>query len=965
MIEQRKTVSVVFADLVESTALAERLDPEVLAGILHRYFASLRTVVEMHGGTVEKFIGDAVVGVFGVPTLHEDDALRAVRAALDMQDAINTLSSELDANHGVELRIRVGVNTGAVVVSAENALGHAISMAARLEQNASAGEVLIGKETFALVAPAVDAEPTDALTVKGSTEPVAVWRVTGLRDLVPQGSRAGGVYVGRERELRQIASAFQSAVDQPACVTVTVVAPPGLGKSRLVAEAVSHIGEKARVLEGRCLPYGEAITYAPLIEAVRQLEAGEGPKALDRLLAGQSDAEQVGARIRATIDGAASGSPDETAWAFRRLFDVLAAERPLVVILDDIHWADPLLLDLIEYVGTFSVARPILLLAAARPDLFDTRPGWSAPRDNAQQLRLAPLSNSEVEGLLADVAGLGLDAEARRRIVDTSGGVPLFVEQMAAFDAESESAGTDVPPTIRALLAARVDRLPPRERTVLEHAAIQGPVFRRDTLAELMPIEARDAIGASLMSLVRRDFVRPEQPTDGHDTFGFNHALIRDAVYDQMPRRSRAALHEHYAAILENGPDRSDEVVGRHLEQAYRERAALGESGPEISDLARRAGIALAAAGRKATARKESGRAVDLLSRASDLLSADQRTRVTMLPYLIDALVEEADLEAANSVHSEAVALARTVGDETSELRAELSWAVTKPRRDATGWQEAALVLIERAIDHFTPLNDHASIAQALMLKGLALSPRDQVAAIDMFKQAHIHAQQTDDERIQVEIWDELGGAMLFGPAPYSETLEFTRGEVEWARERGIAFAVADGRLGEAYSLAALAEFDAALSVLDELIEFFAQLPGGVSQHGECYTLAGRIERDRGNPEAAAILYRRAMEIFEQSGHRRWWRNAAPGVVHALLDLDRVDEAKGVLDEIAARDEGSDQRPGAFRSGRGGALPRQDGRGRPGSGVCSPRDRRSRRHWRTVLRGQGTRDARRPAAVRR
>ena len=537
MIEQRKTVSVVFADLVESTTLAERLDPEVLAGILHRYFAALQAVIEKHGGTVEKFIGDAVVGVFGVPTLHEDDALRAVRAALGMQEAINTLNGDINPGLGVALRVRVGVNTGAVVVSAENAMGHAISMAARLEQHASAGEVLIGQETFALVAAATAVEPIDALEVKGSTEPIPAWRVTGLRELVPRGSRAGGLYVGRQRELSQLASSFDAAVNQPACVTVTVVAPPGLGKSRLVAEAVSRIGQNARVLAGRCLPYGEAITYAPLIEAVHQLEAAEGEKSLDRVLAGQSDAAQVLASIRATLSGAAHGSPDETAWAFRRLFEALAAERPLVVFLDDIHWADPLLLDLIEYVGTFSVGRPILLLCAARPDLFDTRPGWSAPHENAMQLRLAPLSDAEVDGLLTGVAGMQLDAEARRRIVETSGGVPLFVEQMAAFDAESESAGTQVPPTIRALLAARVDRLPTLERSVLERAAIQGPVFRRDTLADLMPADARPHLGASLMALVRRDFVRPEQTRDGHDAFGFSHALIRDAVHDQMPRR--------------------------------------------------------------------------------------------------------------------------------------------------------------------------------------------------------------------------------------------------------------------------------------------------------------------------------------------------------------------------------------------------------------------------------------------
>jgi class 3 adenylate cyclase/tetratricopeptide (TPR) repeat protein len=914
VISQRKTVSVVFADLVESTTLAERLDPEVLAGILRRYFASLQSVVHKHGGRVEKFIGDAVVGVFGVPTLHEDDALRAVRAALEMHEALSGLNSELDAGLGVALRARIGVNTGEVLVSDDDALGHAISMAARLEQHASAGEVLIGKATFALVAQAVEVEPTDELIVKGSNDPIAAWRVTGLRQVVPRGSRAGGAYIGRERELEQIAAAFDSAVSQPACVTVTVVAPPGLGKSRLIAEGVSRLVDDARVLRGACLPYGEGITYAPLIEAVNQLEAAEGPDALDRLLAGKSDAAQVAASVRTTMAGAARGSPDETAWAFRRLFEALAVQRPLVLVVDDIHWADPLLLDLVEYVGTFSVGNPILLLCAARPDLFDARPDWSAPRDNSLQLRLAPLTAAEVDGLLAQVAGDALDTEARLRIVETSGGVPLFVEQMAAFDAESGGAGTQVPPTIRAVLAARVDRLPPTDRVVLEHAAIQGLAFRRDALAQLLPAETRTALGAALIALVRRDFVRPEPTPDGQDGFAFNHTLIRDAVYEQMPRRLRADLHERYSEVLrKSGADRSEELIGHHLEQAHRERSALGESGAEVDGLGVRAGIALAAAGRNATARKQSSRAVDLLNRANELLKVDRGRRVTVLPDLIDALVEQPDIDAAAAVLKEAVALARSLADETSELRAELAWAVTEPRRDAIGWQERTLVMVERALDRFGREGDHASMAQALLIKGLATSPRDQEDAILTLKKAQAEAQLSDDERIQVDVWDELGGAMIFGPTPYSETLEFTRREVDWAREHGIAFAIADGRLGEAYSLAAMAEYDAALTVLHELIEFFAQLPGGVSQHGESYTLAGRIERDRGNPGAAAAYYRRAMAIFEQGGQRRWWRNAAPGVVHALLDLDRVEEAKAVLDEIASRDDVANDGEGAFR----------------------------------------------------
>jgi class 3 adenylate cyclase/tetratricopeptide (TPR) repeat protein len=901
VIEQRKTVTVVFADLVESTSTSERLDPEVWSGVLRRYFEALRAAIEKHGGSVEKFIGDAIVGVFGVPTLHEDDALRAVRAALDIHDAVRPLS----------LQVRVGVNTGEVVVSGDNALGHAISMAARLEQNADAGEVLIGKRTFALVADSFDTAKVEALTVKGSADAVDAWRVIAPRQVTPRGSRAGAAYVGRERELARIRAAYDTSVNERTCVTLTIVAPPGMGKSRLMSQAVSTLPDAARVLVGRCLPYGEAITYLPLIEAVRQLEIAEGAAVLERALDGQADAEQVLGRVCATIDGAANGSPDETSWAFRRLLEALAAQQPVVLIIDDIHWADPLLLDLIEYVGTFSAGEPVLLLCATRPDLLESRPGWFAPRDNALQLRVAPLSDAETDGLLATLDVGAMDEATRKRIVATSAGVPLFAEQLAAFDAEGGAQET-VPPTIRALLAARVDRLAPDERLVLQHAAIQGPTFHMDTLSELVPEDARAALGGRLMALVRREFVRPENAPGAHDTFAFNHALIRDAVYDQMPRRARADLHERFSAIAERR-GASSAVIAHHLDEAYRERAALGEPSDTLEELALRAGAVLAVAGREATARKETTNAVELLRRAADLLSNAPAQRLAVLAQLIDALVAVPDIDGARAVRDEAASLATALGDETSALRAELAWTIVEQRVDMPGWQDRTMSIVDRAIDRFTAARDEGAIAQALVLKALAIAQDDQPGAIATLKSAHEHALRSGDERIQVEAWDELGGAMIFGPTPFAEVLEFVRGEVAWAREHGVAFTVADGRLGEAYATAALGRFDEAVAILHELIEFFAGLPGKVSQHGECYTLAGRIERDRNDSKAALANYQQAMEIFEGSGHRRWWRNAAPGAAHALLDLGRDDEARAILDAMPERDGSTDIRPGAFQ----------------------------------------------------
>ena len=434
-IEQRKTVTVLFADLAESTSMAEGLDPEALAALLGRYFDEARRQIELRGGTVEKFIGDAVVGVFGVPAAHEDDALRAVRAGLDIQRQILAMNEEVEARFGTRLAVRIGINTGEVAVGGESvALGYAVNMAARLEQAAGVGEVLIGADTHELVGEAVAAKSVGPLTVKGSAQPIDAWRVTGFTPTHARGWQAGGPFVGRERELSIIESAFADAAGGKACVVVTVAAVPGMGKSRLAAEAVARLADRARVLVGRCVPYGEGVTYAALAEIVSQV--------------GEAEARDAVGRARQALGSGTLASPEETAWAIKQLVETLAERQPVVVVVDDLHWAEPLLLDLLDYVATFSVERPILLLCLARPDLFDVRPEWSAPRLNSVVIRLEPLTTRETEWLLAASDSAALDPDTRRRIVDAAGGVPLFVEQMAAFQPDGEGL---VPPTIRAL----------------------------------------------------------------------------------------------------------------------------------------------------------------------------------------------------------------------------------------------------------------------------------------------------------------------------------------------------------------------------------------------------------------------------------------------------------------------------------------------------------------------------------
>src|SRR5262245_33901891 len=388
--EVRKTVTVVFSDVTGSTALGESTDPEALRALLARYFDRMKTIVESHGGTVEKFIGDAVMAVFGIPAAHEDDALRACRATIEMRDALPELG----------IRGRIGVNTGEVVTGTEERLatGDAVNVAARFEQAAEPGEVLIGEATHALVREAVVVEPVEPLALKGKSEPVPAYRLVSVLD-APERSHASR-FVGREQELAQILAAWARAEAQSRCELLTVVGEAGVGKSRLVAEALGSMG--ARVGRGRCLPYGEGITYWPVVEVVKQLAV---------LPSDPGAATAIGSLLS---ESEAVTSGDEIAWAFRKL---LEEQAPLVVVIDDLQWADETLLDLVESTALLSAGAPLLLRCMARAELVERRPGWP------ETVRLQPLPDEQANELI----GEGVSKELRTRIAHAAGGNPLFI----------------------------------------------------------------------------------------------------------------------------------------------------------------------------------------------------------------------------------------------------------------------------------------------------------------------------------------------------------------------------------------------------------------------------------------------------------------------------------------------------------------------------------------------------------
>ena len=550
--EVRKTVTVVFTDISGSTALGEQLDPEALRHTMAEYFAEIRRIIQRHGGTVEKFIGDAAMAIFGVPVAQEDDALRAVRAVAEIRERLTELGQE----RSLALSFRTGVNTGQVVTGEGETLatGDAVNVAARLEQAATPGEILIGAATLALVRDAVWVEAVEPLELKGKRDTVPAYRlITVDPDAAAIARHLDAPLVGRVRELTRLLGDFEDLVSERSCHLFTMLGPAGVGKSRLVAEFLAQVGDRADVLTSRCLHYGDDITYWPLVEILMEL--------------GVEPAKVIG------------GSPADTQLAFRKLLETRAATKPQVVLFDDIQWAEPVFLDLIEHVADWSRGAPILLLCVARRELFDVREGWGGGKVNATTILLESLSSQDCQLLLRQLAaGMHLSDELARRILDTADGNPLFIEEMVAMVGDAGTDEITVPPTIQALLQARLEGLGAGERSVIGRGAVEGQVFHRSAVLELAPELERLEVPTRLLSLIRKELIRPEQAVlPDEEAFRFRHLLIRDAAYDSLPKEIRSELHEKFATWLQarGGLFELEEIVGYHFEQAYRNLADL------------------------------------------------------------------------------------------------------------------------------------------------------------------------------------------------------------------------------------------------------------------------------------------------------------------------------------------------------------------------------------------------------
>jgi class 3 adenylate cyclase/tetratricopeptide (TPR) repeat protein len=877
--ELRKTVTVLFCDVTGSTALGESVDPEALRRLLARYFERMKEIVERHGGTVEKFIGDAVMAVFGVPVLHEDDALRAVRAAAEMRDAWPELG----------IQARIGVDSGEIVTGTEERLatGDAVNVAARLEQAAPPGQVLIGRSTLALVQDAAEVEELEPLELKGKAERVAAYRLMLVRDS-PERLHATP-FVGRALELAFVREAWARAEGERRCELVTVVGEAGVGKSRLAAEALSSID--ATVVRGRCLPYGEGITYWPVVEVLKQLDLAPTD---------ESVAVAIDSLLGETI---VSTDAEEIAWAFRKTLEQAAAERPVAVIFEDLQWGEQTFLDLIEHVALLASGAPILLFCLTRPELIDRRPTWPVT------LRLAPLGDEDVAELIPEQ----LPGDLRERISRAAGGNPLFLEEMLAMAGEAEAEVT-VPPTLQALLASRLDQLEVAERSVLERGAVEGEVFHRGAVQAL----TTDGIQVTprLAALARKEMIRPTTPLlEGEDGFRFRHLLIRDAAYDALPKAARAELHARFAAWLEErGAElvELDEVLGYHFEQACRYRRELGlPLGPELALSARRR---LGSAADRALRRADGAASVNLLERAVAVVGPGD-TDVALETTLVDALLligrTDDALHRARSISERAAA----AGDRVGELWGRLAEGFCRFHVDPEGAARELSSLVDDALPEFEARGEHFALYAAYFARGVVANMRGLMdTELEALEQAYAHARQAGLSR---DLIGWRSSALLRGSVPLPKVLAWMD-EQEAGGARALPL-----RMNKAEALAMVGRFDEARELVGRVRTEVADRGGGV-RLAMTMNVSAHVEFLAGDLAAAADFGERACRTFGGFGEKSFQSTAAAALGRVLYELDRLEEADDWARraaELGASDDFATQ--ALWRQARGKVLARR------------------------------------------
>ena len=852
-----------------------------------------------------------------------------------MRETLAALNEELERVWGVQLAARIGVNTGEVIAGDHSqgyrfVTGEAVTAAKRLEEAAGTNEILIGEATHRLVRDAVHVEPGGRRAIKHGEAIDALRLVEVFEHTVGHARRFDSPFVGRERQRAALQTVFGNAVSDRACHLLTVLGAAGVGKSRLVQEFVGALGSEVTVLRGRCLPYGEGISYWPLAEVVKDVArtGGQGPgdaEAIAERVAGEAKAELIAERVAEAVGlgGPGGGTSEETFWAVRKLFEALARTGPLVVVFDDVHWAQPTFLDLVEHVAVFSRDAPILLLCIARPELLDTRPGWSGGKLNATSVLLEPLTEPESRQLISNLLdGAPVPPSAEARIAEASEGNALFAEEMVAMliDEElltrkddewvtsSDLSDVPVPSTINALLAARLDSLPSDEWAIVTAASVEGTVFHRGAVSELTPVLFEPALDRILMALVRRDLIRPDfADFPGEEAYRFRHTLIRDAAYGSLSKVTRADLHERFAGWLERAAgDRLrefEEIVGYHLEEAYRFRVAVESIDEHAASLATRSARLLESAGRRALARSDLPAAIGLLERAADLLALDARRRAALLPELGAALIEAGRLRDAEPVLAEARQLAAAAGDDRADSHAVIQQQFLQLLRVADSSTEEAARAVDTVIPIFERSGDEHGLCRARKLEALMQwNMARAAAAAEAWDKAAEHARRGGDEDERSEILAWVASSMFFGPTPVPQGVR---------RCEEIRAEVVGNPGSEAWALRSLAglhamvgRFELARKLLAEANEIFEEL--GQTRYSSALDIDGIVELLAGDLDAAEGRLRAGYLALEKMGDRAFRPTTAAHLAEALYAQGRAEEAgplTEISEQLAARDD--------------------------------------------------------------
>ena len=934
-VETRRTVTVLFVDVTGSTPLGERLDPEAIRRIFSRYFGEVAAIVTRHGGTLEKFAGDALVAVFGHPVLHEDDALRAVRTAAEARAALAIVNDELVRDYGLGLNTRTGLNTGEVVTG-DNATGSTIAtgdmvnVAARLEARAQPGEIVIGAATYRLVRDAVTVEELEPLELKGKSQRVAAYRLVDLAPDAPGlARRLESQLVGRSLELAELLAAFEEAVRESSCRAVTLLGDAGAGKSRLAHELATVVGERAAVLEGRCVPYGEGITYFPLsimLKPLAGIEDGDTRDAargkLLALLPDVAEANLIVARLAGAIGlDDVLARPEEIAWAVRRLLESLARERPVLIFLDDLHWAELTFLRLVQHLVEFGGSAPILVVCSSRPDLTESFPFLTSP-PATRLVVLESLPQTAAGALIANLLGDDVAPEIAARVAEVAEGNPLFIEETARmlldeglialrgtrWEPVGDLAQVVLPPSIEAVLAARLDRLAPRELQVIQRASVIGRIFGWGAVRALTPEAERDTVAEALEGLLQKEVVFTDaQLLSGEDAYRFGHILVRDAAYRGVPKETRSRLHEQFASFLEESTgDRAaeyEEIIGYHLEQAFTFRTQLGPVTDEVGALQRRAHVRLTSAGERALLRGDLPASLNLFQRAAHL-AAGSSDQAETLTHLGRVLIRLGQLAEADALLQQALELAREDEDELRAGRAEIAREFVRLQLEPEEHSGEIVAMTKRLERLFDEHGDDLGLAHTWRLRSevgrLMCRFAEEEAALE---QALVHADASGDQREVAEIRLWLGTCLCYGPTPVGAAIARCRVMLEQAH--GVRWAEAPilGMLGYLLALAddpvqARDYHGRSGAILEELGMTFQLAARAVN--------SARIEVMAGDLGTAEHQLRWGFEQLEQSGETEVRSTMAAMLAQVLHEQGRDDEAERFAltsDELAAADD--------------------------------------------------------------